>query len=85
MLAKNARINTDDKIVQVLAELECHPWDVIFFSETRAATNKLILDGGHALYKNLTDNDYAGVGILLHTKHVKQNNSIHNVSGRVIA
>ena len=85
VLAKNARINTSDRIVQVLGELEGHPWDVILFSETRATKNKIILDGGHALYTNLTDNVSAGVGILLHAKHVKGNNSIHNVSGRVIA
>ena len=85
VLAKNARINSNDKIAQVLAELADHPWDVILFSETRAATNNVTLDGGHVPYTNLTDNAYAGVGILLHAKHVKQSNRIHNVSGRVIA
>ena len=85
VLAKNARINTSKKIIEVLAELEGHPWDTILFSETRAVTNKIILDGGHVLYTNFTDNDSVGVGILLYAKHVKGNNSIHNVSGRVIA
>ena len=85
VLAKNARTNMINKIVQVLAELEGHVWDIILFSETRVMTIKVIIDGGHVLYTNLTDNAYAGVGILLHAKHVKQNNSIYNVSGRVIA
>ena len=44
MLAKNARINTNHKIVQVLAELENVEWDVVLFSETRAAKGNVILD-----------------------------------------
>ena len=34
-LAKNACINTNHKIVQVVAELENVEWDVVLFSETR--------------------------------------------------
>ena len=45
----------------------------------------VILDGGHALYTSITDNIYAGVGILLHESHVNKNNRIQNVSGRVLA
>ena len=85
VLAKNARINTNHKIVQVLAELENVEWDVVLFSETRAAKGNVILDGGHALYTNIGDNAFAGVGILLHAKHVNKSNRIYNVSGRVLA
>ena len=58
---------------------------VVFFSETRAKTSIVILDGGHALYTNRIGNRYVGVGILLHAKHVKQSNRIHYISGRVLA
>ena len=37
VLASNARINTSNKVVQALVELEGHPWDVILSSETRAS------------------------------------------------
>ena len=84
-MAKNARINSNECIVEVLAELENVVWDIVLFSGTRAATSMVTLDGGHVLYKNITDNAYAGVGILLHERHVKQSNRIQNVSGRVLA
>ena len=85
VLAKNACINSHDRLVHVLAELENEAWDVVLFSETRATTNMVILDGGHALYTSISDNACAGVGILLHERHVKQHNRILNVSGRVLA
>ena len=85
MLAKNARINTSERMVQALAELENVEWDVVLFSETRAAKDKVILDGGHALFSNISDNPFAGVAILLHAKHVNKSNRIYNVSGRVLA
>ena len=38
------------------------------------------------LYSNIgTDNACAGVAILLHAKHIKNNICIHMISGRVIA
>ena len=37
------------------------------------------------LYTSLEDNQFAGVGILLHSKHVKKSNRIHAFSGRVLA
>ena len=85
ILAKNARINSNDRLVHVLAELENEVWDVVLFSETHAKTNMVILDGGHALYTHISDNAAAGVGILLHERHVKKNNRVSNVSGRVLA
>ena len=56
VLAKNARINTHERVVQVLAELENVEWDVVLLNETRAAKSKFILDGGHALFSNISDN-----------------------------
>ena len=56
IFAKNARIHTSEKIIQVLAELENVVWDVVLFSETRASQGKVMLDGGHALFTNISDN-----------------------------
>ena len=36
------------------------------------------------LYTSLDDNQFAGVAILLHSKHVKKSNKIHVISGRVL-
>ena len=84
-ITKNARISSIEKIVQVLAELEHIPWDIILFSETRATSGTKVLDGGHVLYSSIDPNNaYAGVAILLHTKHVKKNIRVHRTSGRVI-
>ena len=85
VLTKNARINSNERLVQALAELENVEWDIVLFSETRAMTGRIILDGGHALFTSITDNAFAGVGILLHAKHVNKSDCIHNVSGRVLA
>ena len=86
VLAKNARIHSNDKLVLVLAELEKHPWDIVLFSETRASSGKVVLHGGHVLYSNIgINNAYAGVAILLHAKHVRKSTCVHMISGRVIA
>ena len=80
-LTKNARINSNDKVVQILAELEHHSWDIIFFNETRMKSGKKLLDGGHVLYSCLDENcPCAGVAILLHAKHVRKNIKVHMVS-----
>ena len=71
--------------IHVLAEMENEAWDIVLFSEAHATTNMVILEGGHALYTHIGDNVFAGVGILLHERHVKQNNRISNISGRVLA
>ena len=71
IFAKNARVLSVPKLTQLLAELSTISWDVILFSETRRPSGKHISDGGHVLFTHLEDNMYAGVGILLHAKHVR--------------
>ena len=85
IFAKNARINDNAQLTQLLAELTDVVWDIVLFSETRTKSGQQILDGGHMLYTRLEDNQFAGVGILLHSKHVKKSNRIHVFSGRVLA
>ena len=68
----------------MLVEVSSKPWDVILFSETRAASGKQVLEGGHVLYTQIGTNKLAGVGILLHSKHVKKSNCVRMVSDRVL-
>ena len=65
VFSKNARINSPDCLLRILAEVSDVPWDVIVFSDTRAESGKQILEGGHVLYTQLDSNKFAGVGILL--------------------
>ena len=44
-----------------------------------------VVNGGTRLYTSLDDNQFAGVGILLHSKHVKKSNRVQVFSGRVLA
>ena len=60
-------------------------WDIVLLSETRAPSQILTLEGGHLLYTELDGNKFAGVGILLHAKHVRKTNRICAVGGRVLA
>jgi len=85
IFAKNARINDNAQLTQFLAELTDVVWDIVLFSETSTKSGQRILDGGHMLYTSLEDNQFVGVGILLHSKHVKTNHRIHAFSGRVLA
>ena len=85
IFAKNARINDNAQLTQLLAELSDVTWDIILFSETRTKSGQQLLDGGHMLYTSLDGNQFVGVGILLHSKHVRKNNRIQVFSGRVLA
>ena len=85
VFSKNARINSPECLNRLLAELKDVPWDAILFSETRTGSNKQVLDGGHVLFTHLDTNMYAGVGILLHSKHVKKSNRVRIMSDRVLA
>ena len=85
VFAKNARLNSDLCISQVLGELSILNWDIVFFSETHAVTNDLILDGGHRLVLVRGDYTYAGVSILIHKKHVANIKRIHAISDRLCA
>ena len=77
-------MHTGAKLVQLLAELQSIEWDVILLSEVRTPTQKSTLDGGHVLYTSLRTNMFSGTGILLHAKHVRNSNVLHDISDRVL-
>ena len=67
MFAKNARINSLQRIDIWLEEFSDISWDIVLFSEIRAASATVILDGGHKLYTahgNVSE-QASGVGILV--------------------
>ena len=82
---RSLRIHSPERIAELLAELSDVEWDVVLLSETRALSQSLVLDGGHLLYTELDENKFAGVGILLHSKHVRKSNKMHAIGGRIMA
>ena len=78
-------IHSVEKLTELLSDLHDVEWDLLLLSETRAPSETYILDGGHVLYTALDDNKFGGVAILLHAKHVRKSNKIHEVSGRILA
>ena len=71
VLAKNARINSPERLVQLQLELSLCRWDIICLSETRCQTQDVFLDGGHRLISSNSSNarsPASGVAILLHQR-----------------
>ena len=66
-----------------MGELETLEWDIICFSETRAKDDLIELQGGHLLLTCLKGQLFAGVGILIHKKMIKQIRGYHRLSGRI--
>ena len=77
-------MQTGAKLVQLLVELQNIERDVILLSEVRTPSHKSTLDGGHLLYTSLRANMFFGNGILLHAKHVRSSNVLHDISDRVL-
>ena len=69
-ISKNARINGDTRICNLLAELSLVQWDIVFFSEIRAPDNDIIVEGGHRLICFSDSSLYAGVAILVNAKWI---------------
>ena len=73
LMTKNARINSDARLIGLLCELNNLTWDVICFSETRAVSQDGELSGGHRLissYKDATS-PASGTAILIHARIIK--------------
>ena len=82
---KNARLSSEERLVQVLGELDCIEWDFVLFSETRTQLSDCVLRGGHRLITNFGDCNSAGVGILVHARWTRYIRKVHLVSDRVMA
>ena len=66
--AKNARLNSDVKIAEVLGELHNCSWGIVMFSETRSFRETVTLTSGDKLYSSTQPTNAAGVAILCHKK-----------------
>ena len=84
VFCKNARLNGDTRLAEVLAETADFSWDFICFSETRAADDDVLLRGGHKLLSSLGDTRFAGVAILIHKRWVDNIIDYKQASGRVM-
>ena len=65
---KNARLHSDEKVAELLGEMQHCKWDLVVFSETRANIDKTVLQGGHVLYGSRTPTTCAGVAIAIHSR-----------------
>ena len=68
---------------ELLGELHELEWDIICFSEMRAASDKKLLEGGHRLFTCSDENRFAGMGILVNCKLVDKIKAFHDVNGRL--
>ena len=84
MLCKNARLNGPHKLAELLVELATLDWDIILFSETRAESKTVEIEGGHCLYLHRGEYVASGVGVLIHARLVDSIRSTHFVSDRVL-
>ena len=70
MYCKNCRFNSSVRLTELLVEVEHLHWDVVLFSEARTDTKQIDFEEGHRLYTYIGDHFAAGVGILVHQRHV---------------
>ena len=84
VFCKNARLNGPAKLAELISELDVITWDIVFFSETRAASEVMNLDDGHRLYLFRTESVSAGVGILLHKRLVPHVQAVKYISDRIL-
>ena len=59
-------------------------WDIVCFSETRAADGDVVLEGGHRLLSSLGQERHAGVAIFLHARWAANIIKYEAVSGRIM-
>ena len=88
ILTKNAKINTDERLTVLLAELSLIEWDIICFTETRSLAEDRFLTGSHRLicsYDTLIGNQASGVVILVHQQHCSDIPKVLTISDRNMA
>ena len=83
VFAKNAFICNKRKLNELLGEFHELEWDIICFSETRAASDEKLLEKRHRLFTCSDENRFAGVGILVNCKLVDKIKAFHEVNGRL--
>ena len=69
VLTKNAKLSNDDRLMEILVELENESWDIVLFTETRRPSEYLQLDHDHILFCSGNAKLPTGVAILIHARH----------------
>ena len=70
IFAKNARINTDERLVQLIRKFSVVKWNIVYFSETRCRRQDVFIDGGHRLICcNADDARSAASGVAILVYH----------------
>ena len=82
VFAKNARLQ--NKLPEMLGELAGLCWDVVLLCETRSALGTVRLDSGHLFVGSAPLSPAAGVGILLHERHVSKLKLVKQISLRLM-
>ena len=85
VLSKNARVNSEERIVALLAELSSTSWSIVCFSESRCRRQDKLLSEGHYLICEYDDVAASGVAILIHYKFTRFIQRKHLVHDRVMA
>ena len=60
----NARLSLNERLVQLIYELEFVRWDCILFSETRTPSNAYQIEGGHRLIQNVAHGGCSGIAFV---------------------
>ena len=82
VFAKNARLQ--NRLPEMLGELAGLCWDIVLFSETRSALGTVRFDSGHLFLGSTPLSPAAGVGILLHERHVSKLKLVKQISLRLM-
>ena len=77
-------MNGNHSLSILLAEIAEISWDIICFSETRAADADMLLMSGHRLLNSRGHQLYAGVSILVHSRWAEHILEFEQVSGRMV-
>ena len=81
---KNARLHTDDRLAELLGELNQCQWEVVLFSETRRNSDHCQLARGHKLYSSSQQTVAAGVAILVNRRLLHGVIRVHVISDRLM-
>ena len=82
--SKNARLHSDEKLAELLGEMQHCKWDLVVFSKTKANIDKTVLQGGHVLYGSRTPTTYAGVAIAIHSRFSSCAQRVHVLGDRLM-
>ena len=85
VFVKNARVSSNERLFQLICDLDSIHWDMIVFSETRTPSNDFQIEGNHRLMLNFGHQGCSGTAILVHQRHADNVKAIHRIHDRLLA